>query len=175
MSELFSLFYVVIPFSVYHRLSSLHFRVNSLSAWTEKISHQLFRVVWKLIKSTAAGTLDSFFFLLNLQSLKHYLKILSSQIHICFLPQWFVYSVLCGGLVPTGTGAECPMLVWVPGPCQSRVKGLVSAQSAVKRDVSYLSFTPAGQVLSCLGYYLKERHRFLFWLLFKVFICHCIL
>lgn len=119
MSELFSLFYVVIPFSVYHRLSSLHFRVNSLSAWTEKISHQLFRVVWKLIKSTAAGTLDSFFFLLNLQSLKHYLKILSSQIHICFLPQWFVYSVLCGGLVPQAQERSVPCWFGCRGPVRA--------------------------------------------------------
>lgn len=74
-----------------------------------------------------------------------------------------------------GTGAQCPVLVWVLGLCQSRAKGQVSVLSAVRRGALYLSFTPAGHVLACLGYYLKERHHFFFWLPFKLFICHCIL
>lgn len=96
------------------------------------------------------------------------------QIPICFLSQWFVCCAVWW-LGSQSTGAGCPMLVWVLGLCQNRAKGQVSALSAVKRGALYLSFTPAGQVLACLGYYLKERHHFLFWLLFKVFICHCIL
>jgi len=49
MLELFSFVYMVVQFSVCHRLWSLHFRVNSLSAWTEKFS--LLRVILRLYGS----------------------------------------------------------------------------------------------------------------------------
>lgn len=171
MSELFSLFYVVIPFSVFHRL---YISGSTVYQHEQRQFHiNYFRVVWKLMKSTAAGTLGSLFF----PSQPAVPKALLQDKILSRFPSVSCPSGPCAvwWLGSQGTGAQCPVLVWVLGLCQSRAKGQVSVLSAVRRGALYLSFTPAGHVLACLGYYLKERHHFFFWLPFKLFICHCIL
>lgn len=75
MSELFSLFYMIILFSVCRWLLSLYFRVNSSSAWTEKFL--LLRVIlwfygslWKVLLQQKHLN-----FISQPVVLKHYLKI----------------------------------------------------------------------------------------------------